>query len=83
MISSALRRFGDPEAFQNFFRAGQAYEFGVSPVGVDVLRRHVTPSQTFYLTKILFPRGDAASLLFGFNQAGRITGVSLMSMAGD
>jgi hypothetical protein len=29
------------------------------------------------------PRGDAASLLFGFNSGGKITGISLLSMAGD
>ncbi len=57
----------------------RAYEFGASPVG----RSPSTGEQAFHLTKILFPRGDAASLLFGFNRDGKITGVSLMSMAGD
>jgi hypothetical protein len=33
-------------------------------------------------TEFLFPRGDAASLLFGFNAKNQITGVSLLSMAG-
>jgi hypothetical protein len=39
--------------------------------------------QTFYLVKLHFPRGDAASLLFGFNAEGKITGIGIMSMAGD
>jgi hypothetical protein len=33
--------------------------------------------------KLTFPRGDAASRLFGFNAEGKITGIALMSMAGD
>jgi hypothetical protein len=32
---------------------------------------------------LLFPRGDAASLLLGFNAERKITGVNLMSTAGD
>jgi hypothetical protein len=38
---------------------------------------------TLYVVKLIFPRGDAASLLFGFNSGGKITGISLLSMAGD
>jgi hypothetical protein len=33
--------------------------------------------------KIYFPRGDAASLMIGLNSDDKITGLSLMSMAGD
>jgi hypothetical protein len=58
------------------------YEFGAEPVGVHVMRRRTGLDQAFYLMKILFPRGDAAGLLFGFDTSGKITGVSLMSMAG-
>ncbi len=39
--------------------------------------------QTFHVVKIAFPRGDAASLMLGFNARGKITGITLMSMAGD
>jgi hypothetical protein len=60
-----------------------SYEFGASPIGVHVPRRHATRRQIFYPTKILFPRGDVASLLFGCNRDGKLTGVSLTSMAGD
>jgi hypothetical protein len=83
LLSSEYDAHLTDEAVQGMSQHLTAYEFGASPIGVNVLRRHATPNQTFYLTKILFPRGDAASLLFGFNQSGRITGVSLMSMAGD
>jgi hypothetical protein len=35
------------------------------------------------VVKILYPRGDAASLLIGLNTEGKITGISFLSMAGD
>ena len=60
-----------------------AYEFGAEPTGAHIMRRRTSGDQAFYLMKILFPRGDAASFLFGFDTAGKITGVTLMSMAGD
>jgi hypothetical protein len=59
------------------------YEYGASPMGAQVLKTRTTGEQTFYVVKIIFPRGDAASLLLGFNAEGQITGISLMSMAGD
>ena len=59
------------------------YEYGASPTGAQVLKTRTIGDQTFYVVKIVFPRGDAASLLFGFNAEGKITGISLMSMAGD
>jgi len=39
--------------------------------------------QTFYLVKLIFPRGDAASLLIGFDTQGKIIGINFTSMAGD
>ena len=39
--------------------------------------------QTFHVVKFLFPRGDATSILFGFDMAGKITGVAARSSAGD
>lgn len=71
------------EAVRDMSRYLKEYHFGASPVGAQILRRHSAGEQTFCLAKILFPRGDAASLLFGFNGQGKITGISLMSMAGD
>jgi hypothetical protein len=59
------------------------YKYGASPIGAKILRTRSTGEQTFYDVKLTFPRGDAASLLFGFNAEGKITGVVLMSMAGD
>lgn len=59
------------------------YKYGASPTGAQVLRTHAIGDQTFYDVKLTFPRGDAASLLFGSNAEGKITGIALMSMAGD
>jgi hypothetical protein len=61
----------------------QLNEYGASPLGAEIMQERVLDNQTFYLVKLLFPRGDAASLLFGFDATGKITGVSLMSLAGD
>ena len=59
------------------------YKYGASPTGAQVLKTRTIGEQTFYVVKLFFPRGDAASLLLGFNSEHKITGISLMSMAGD
>lgn len=59
------------------------YQYGASPTGAKILQTHSTGDQNFYVVKLIFPRGDAASFLFGFNAAGKITGITLLSMAGD
>jgi hypothetical protein len=59
------------------------YKYGASPSAAKILRTRTIGEQTFYNVKLLFPRGDAASLLLGFNTVGKITGIALMSMAGD
>jgi hypothetical protein len=71
------------EAVQGMSQHLAAYDFGAAPLGVHLFRLHSTSSQTFHLAKIVFPRGDAASLLFGCDRTGKITGVSLLGMAGD
>jgi hypothetical protein len=70
-------------AIQQMSRYLTKYDYGTSPTGAKVLLTRADGDQTFYVVKLIFPRGDAASLMFGFNHEGRITGVSLMSMAGD
>jgi hypothetical protein len=59
------------------------YEYGSTPLGAQVLLKRSSGEQTFYIAKIASPRGDAASLMFGFNAEGKITGINLMSIAGD
>jgi hypothetical protein len=61
----------------------QQYSYGAPATGAEILNRRTMAKQTLYEVKLLFPRGDAASLLFGFNPEGKITGVSLLSIAGD
>jgi len=59
------------------------YEFGHLPLEAHVLQTRESESQRIHLVKIHFPRGDAASLMIGRTLDGKITGISLMSMAGD
>jgi hypothetical protein len=70
-------------AIQQMSRYLTKYDYGTPPAGAKVLLTRADGDQTFYVVKLIFPRGDAASLMFGFNHEGKITGVSLMSMAGD
>jgi hypothetical protein len=70
-------------AVEQMSRYLKRYEFGHLPLEARVLQTRETGTQTFHVVKLHFPRGDAASFLMGFNQEGKITGVTLMSMAGD
>ena len=70
-------------AVQEMSRYLKEYKYGASPSGAQVLKTRAIGEQTFYVVKLVFPRGDAASLLLGFNSEHKITGISLMSMAGD
>jgi hypothetical protein len=40
-------------------------------------------SRPYYIVKFIFPRGDATSLLFGFDSGGKITGIAIGGLAGD
>jgi len=71
------------DAVQAMSRYLRKYDYGASPTDAQVLKTRTIGEQTFYVVKLVFPRGDAASFLFGFNAEGKITGIGLMSMAGD
>jgi hypothetical protein len=58
-------------------------EYGASPIRAEIMQKRSVDNQTLYQVKLVFPRGDATSLLFGFDAEGKITGVAIMSMAGD
>jgi hypothetical protein len=73
----------DGDAVLAMSRYLKEYKYGSSPTGAQVLKTRTIEEQTFYVVKLVFPRGDAASLLFGFNAEGKITGINLMRMAGD
>ena len=57
--------------------------YGAAPKSAEILQSRTIVNQTFYLVKLVFPRGDAASLLIGFDAEGKITGIDFVSMAGD
>jgi hypothetical protein len=71
------------DAVQAMSRFLKEHDYGAPPTGAQVLKTSTVGEQTFYVVKLLFPRGDAASLLLAFNTEGKITGINLMSMAGD
>ena len=58
-------------------------QYGVSPLRAEIMKKRTVENQTFYLVKFIFPRGDAASLLFGFDAEGKITGIGVESMVGE
>jgi len=58
-------------------------EYGAPRRRAEIMQKRSVDNQTFYKVKLIFPRGDSASLLFGFDVEGKITGVAIMSMAGD
>jgi hypothetical protein len=58
-------------------------EYGASPTRAEIMRSRSAGNQTFYLVKLIFPRGDSASILLGFDAEGMFTAVDVVSMAGD
>lgn len=58
-------------------------DYGAPPRSAEILQSRTTGDQTFHLVKFHFPRGDAASFLFGFGAEGKVTGIGLTMMAGD
>ena len=58
-------------------------QYGASPVAAQILTERALPDQTLYAVKLLFPRGDAASFLLGLNTNGKITGIVVMTLAGN
>jgi hypothetical protein len=58
-------------------------EYGAAPLHAEIVQTRKIGEQTFYVVKFVFPRGDATTLLFGFDPAGKITGVGVGGLAGD
>lgn len=56
--------------------------YGAAPLRAEIVQAKKDGDQTFATIKFVFPRGDATSLLFGFDVAGKITGVAIGGMAG-
>jgi hypothetical protein len=70
-----------PEAVQAMSQ--HLNQYGAPPLRAEIVKKRSVQNQRFYLVKFIFPRGDAASLLFGFDADGKITGIGVESMAGD
>ena len=58
-------------------------EYGAQPREAEIVQSRSIGDQTFHLVKFMFPRGDATSLLFGLDAAGKITGIAITGIAGD
>ena len=56
--------------------------YGASPNCAELLQSRTMGDQKLYLVKLIFPRGDATSLLIGFDAEGKIIGINLLTMAG-
>jgi hypothetical protein len=46
----------------------------------EIVQSRKIQDQTFYVVKLFLQRGDALSLLIGFNESGKITGITFPSM---
>jgi len=57
--------------------------YGAEPLRAEIVQTNKDGDQTFAILKFVFPRGDATSLLFGFDAAGKVTGIAVGGMAGD
>ena len=57
--------------------------YGAAPLRAEIVLTKKDGDQTFAVVKFVFPRGDATSLLFGFDAAGKVTGIAVGGMAGD
>jgi hypothetical protein len=57
--------------------------YGAAPLRAEIVQTKKEGDQTFTTIKFVFPRGDATSLMFGFDAAGEITGIAIGGMAGD
>jgi hypothetical protein len=77
--ASAYRTQVTDDAIKEMSRALDKY--GASPLRAEIVQTRKLGEQIFYVVKFVFPRGDATSLLFGFDAAGKITCVG--GMAGD
>jgi hypothetical protein len=46
----------------------------------EIVQSRTIQDQTFYLVKCLLQRGDALSMLIGFDESGKVTGLTFTSM---
>jgi hypothetical protein len=58
-------------------------KYRAAPLRAEIVQSKKDSDQTFHVVKFVLPRGDAISLLFGFDAAGKITGIAVGGLAGD
>jgi hypothetical protein len=61
--------------------SGNLSRYG-APLRAEIATTRKIGQQVFYVVKFVFPRGEATALMFGFDAAGKITGVAVATMAG-
>jgi hypothetical protein len=76
-MTSALSRALTDDSVEEMSRYLKAYG---PATGEEITQNRRIEDQTFYVVKLFLQRGDALSLLIGFDDGGKITGVTFPSM---
>jgi hypothetical protein len=76
-MTSALSRALTDDSVEEMSRYLKAYG---PATGDEITQNRRIEDQTFYVVKLFLQRGDALSLLIGFDDGGQITGVTFPSM---
>jgi hypothetical protein len=76
-MTSALSRALTDDSVEEMSRYLKAYG---PATGDEITQNRRIEDQTFYVVKLFLQRGDALSLLIGFDDGGKITGVTFPSM---
>jgi hypothetical protein len=50
------------------------------PAGDEIVQSRAIQDQTFYVVKFLLQRGDALSMIIGFDENGKVSGITFASM---
>jgi hypothetical protein len=50
------------------------------PAGEEIIQSRTIQDQTFYVVKFLLQRGDALSMIIGFDENGNVSGITFASM---
>jgi hypothetical protein len=50
------------------------------PTGDEIVQSRTIEDQTFYVVKFFLQRGDALSMIIGFDENGKVTGLTFSSM---
>lgn len=76
-MSAAFSEHLTQDAVQEMARHLKSYG---PATGDEIVQSRKIEDQTFYVVKLFLERGDAISLLIGFDENGKITGITFPSM---